>query len=78
MKSLYKISLKIAREFVCENNQINEFDKKTNDRLNFIIGSIVLGANSDYEYIYDPDHVLNPGNGYRKTEEGWSKGKQKK
>lgn len=29
---------------------------------------------SKYEYIYDPDHKKHPGEGYMKTENGWSKG----
>ena len=33
---------------------------------------------ADYEYIYDPDHKKNPGEGFEKTEKGWSKEKQEK
>lgn len=57
MKSLYKISIKIAKELICKNTQFNYFDEKTRDRLNLVAKSII----SDYDYIYDPDHVLNPG-----------------
>jgi len=27
-----------------------------------------------YEYIYDPDHKKHPGEGFKETEDGWSKG----
>lgn len=28
---------------------------------------------SNYDYVYDPEHKKNPGSGFSKTEKGWSK-----
>ena len=33
---------------------------------------------ADYDYIYDPEHKKNPGEGYERTEKGWSKDKSEK
>lgn len=33
---------------------------------------------ADYEYIYDPNHEKNPGGGYERTEQGWSKDKMER
>ena len=30
---------------------------------------------ADYDYVYDPQHEKNPGDGYQRTEKGWSKDK---
>ena len=43
------------------------------------VARILLGAKSDYDYVYDPEHKKRPvGGGWEKTEKGWTLNKKTK
>lgn len=67
MKNLKAISYKIAKELIKKQSTLYCYFPEKYQK----IAKKIL---SDYEYIYDPEHKKNPGGGFERTEEGWSKG----